>query len=176
MPDRDLSGRWSGFYTAHDDERPISAEFEQVGEILRGTMNDQKVDFDTSVAELALAEGLAPGTDEQIVEKVRALCPDAPPLPVRAEFHLPSESTLEGEVHDRTVEFLKRYQGRHFVGYRVGTLRVGLAGEDREVRYRGRLSEDGRRIEGRWNLLGGDSYDLFPLRTEGDFVLRREPW
>lgn len=170
---RDLSGRWAGFYTQHDRQRPITATFVQEGDRLVGRMNDDFTGFETSVSELALEECLPPGADEQIVEKVRSLCPGTENLPVRAEVRLPSESDVEGEVTGHAVRFLKTLRGPYFAGYRVGDFRVGVTGEDPEFQYRGVLSPDGTRIEGRWVLPDPPAQHVLPTRAEGDFVLRR---
>ena len=86
------------------------------------------------------------------------ICPPAPLCP---------------NVSGDTVRFLKTYQGPFFAGYRVGDVRVGIAGQDQEVHYRGLLSADGTEIEGRWLLPGVPGQGL--VRTEGGFVLHREP-
>ncbi|CAN5814177.1 hypothetical protein BH23PLA1_BH23PLA1_28710 [soil metagenome] len=166
-----LSGHWTGFYSHHDNPRPITAHLSQNGDSLFGTMNDEVTDFDDSVSELAMEEGLPPGADEQIVEKIRSICPEAPLEPVRAAFHLPSDSTVEGEVQGRAVLFRKTYQGQYFAGFRIGEIRVGKLGEDQEVQYLGTLSPDGNEIQGRWQVLDEDDVPL--QRSSGSFVLRR---
>lgn len=168
---QDLSGHWEGYFTQHGRDWPILAELVQDGEHLAGIMNDQEQVFETSVAELAMEEGLPPGADEQIIERVRALVPDAERLPIRAEVLVPSRADVAGEVAGDLVRFTKTYRGLFFAGYRVGHVRVGVGGEDQEVQYRGRISPDGRRIEGRWRL--PDSPVKALLRPEGGFVLRR---
>ncbi len=167
----DLSGHWTGFYSHHNRPRPISADLSHSGESLQGTMNDEVTDFEDSVSELAMEEGLPPGADEQIVEKIRSLCPEAPLEPVRAAFHLPSDSKVEGEVQGRSVLFRKTYLGQYFAGFRIGEIRVGKLGEDQEVQYLGTLSSDGNEIQGQWQVLDEDDVPL--QRTRGSFVLRR---
>lgn len=173
MSGRDLSGRWAGYYSQRGHKRPITAEIEQEGEHLVGRMSDELTAFETSVSEMAMEEGLPPGADERIVEQVRTLCPWALTEEVRAEVELPSDSVLEGEVQGDAVRFRKTYQGPFFTGYRVGDVRIGIAGEDQQVHYRGLISADGRVIEGQWLLPGVPENGL--VRSEGVFVLRREP-
>lgn len=171
MTGRDLSGRWEGFVMQHGRRRPITADLRQEGGYLAGTMNDAENLFESSVAELAMEEGLPPGADEQIVEQVRSLCPGGGRLPVRAEVFVPADSDVEGEVVGDAVRFRKRYHGLFFAGYRVGEVRIGVTGEDQEEQYRGRLSPDGTEIEGRWALPNSPAKGL--MRIEGGFVLRR---
>jgi len=171
----DLSGHWTGYYTQHDHRRPISADLSQDGDRLSGLMNDACTAFESSISELVMEEGLPPGTDEQLVEHLRSAFPDAPPGPVRAEVRLPSTSVLEGEVNGRSVQFLKTYQGQHFKGFRIGDTRLGQLGTEQEVIYRGRVSADGSEIEGRWQIPGDPSLALPMSRTQGGFVLRRDP-
>ncbi len=135
-------------------------------------MNDELTEFGAPIAEMAMEEGLPPGADEQIVEQVRTLCPWALTEKVLAEVEVPPDSLLEGEVDGDAVRFLKTYQGPFFAGYRVGDVRVGIAGEDQEVHYRGLLNADGDEIEGQWLLTGEPKQGI--VRTEGRFLLRRE--
>ena len=168
---RDLSGHWEGFFTQHGREWPISADLTQSGDYLAGVMRDEELVFETSVAELAMEGGLPPGADEKIVEQVRALLPGSEGLPVRAEVLVPSRADVSGRVAGDAVQFTKTYRGLFFAGYRVGDVRVGYGGEDQEVQYRGRISPDGREIEGRWRL--PDSPVRSVIRSEGGFLLRR---
>jgi hypothetical protein len=168
---RDLSGHWEGFYIQHGRERPVSADLTQDGDHLAGEMRDEELVFETSVAEMAMEEGLPPGADERIVEQVRSLLPGGGALPVHAEVLVPPRADVEGEVAGDAVRFTKTYRGLFFAGYRIGDLRVGVGGEDQEVQYRGRISPDGREIEGRWLLPESAARGL--LRPEGGFVLRR---
>ncbi len=118
---------------------------------------------------------MPPARTSRLSSRCRSLCPEGTVnQPVRAEIHLPKESILEGEVAGRVVRFLKTYQGQFFAGYRVGDMRVGIAGEDQEVHYQGTLSADGKKIEGHWHLSGPAPQGLLISRTEGDFWLHRE--
>ena len=167
-----LTGHWTGAYVQHEQSRPISARIEQEGLVVIGTMSDQVTDFESSVSEIAMREALPPGADEEIVEQIRKLCPEAPLEPVKVMFHLPEDSDLEGEVNGQEVSLLKRYRGQHFAGYRVGHIRIGALGEGQQVAYRGRLNLEMTEIRGSWEVLGDD---LSPFhRAHGDFVLRRE--
>jgi hypothetical protein len=170
-----LNGRWKGYYTQHDDRRPITALFEHLGDRLLGTMHDGCTDFESSISEVALRQGLAPGTDEQIAARLRSACPEAPDGPIWVESKLPAESVLEGAVTGRSVRFLKTYRGRSFEGYRIGNFRIGAELEAHSVQYHGQLSEDGREIEGRWMIPAVPEQGLATARSEGEFVLQREP-
>ncbi|MBX6313788.1 MAG: hypothetical protein IRY99_12855 [Isosphaeraceae bacterium] len=169
---RSLSGHWEGYYSQHDAQWPIIADLDQEGERLTGTMNDVCTVIASSISELAMREGLPPGADEQIVQHVRSLIPNAQPGPVLAEVHLPPLSVLEGEVIGLSIQFRKTYQGLHFVGYRIGDLRVGRLGAAPEVLYRGRLNGDGTEIEGRWQAAGRPELGITRC-IEGGFWLRR---
>lgn len=171
-PPPDLSGHWQGFYTRHDHPRPMTAEFDQDGDRLTGTMNDDCTLFDASVSDLVMEEALPPGTDEQIVERLRSMVPELPEGPVHAEVMLPHNSVVDGEVQGHTVRFLKTYQGTYFTGYRVGDLRIGMTSESHEVQYRGSVSLDGTEIEGRW-YLEQVSIPGLSRRAEGGFWLRK---
>jgi hypothetical protein len=149
-------------------------ELSQEGDVILGRMDDASTSFESSVSELVMAEGLPPGADEQIVAHVRSMCPDSDHLPVRAEVRRPKTSVVAGEVTGRSVWFLKRYQGPFFAGYRVGDLRVGVTGEDQEVRFQGVVSDDGTQIEGRWRIPDPPRIARWVQRTEGSFLLRRE--
>jgi hypothetical protein len=170
----DLTGRWSGYYSQHDHERPITLELDQDGARLTGTMHDRCTSIRTSLAELAMEEGLPPGADERITASIRAAYPDAPPDPIQAEVQLPPHSTIEGELDGRSIRFLKTYHGPHFAGYRIGEVRLGVLGADQEVQFLGRVSPGGDEIEGRWRFPGPPNPLWLPT-TEGGFYLRRTP-
>src|SRR5215470_14341029 len=120
MTPPDLTGRWAGHYSQHGQSHPIEAELTQSDGQLRGSMRDRDTLSEKSVFETAADAGLPPGADEQIVQSLRELFPDAAGAPVRATSQLPPTSVLSGYVLGRAVYFLKTYQGEHFVGYRVG--------------------------------------------------------
>jgi hypothetical protein len=169
MSSIDLTGRWIGHYFQHGQAHSIVAVLLQDGERLTGSMRDGQTDHEYSVFEIALKEGLPPGADEQIVEKLREVVPDVPSRQIRYVSHLPSDAILEGRCRGRTVSLLKTYQGVSFGGYRVGDKLIGVEMEGQAVHYEGRLSPDGRTIEGRWWI------DARPeagtQRAEGDFEL-----
>jgi len=167
----DLTGPWAGHYSQHGQEHCISADFTQQGEQLRGRMRDRDTVSEKSVFETALDAGLPPGADEQIERSLRELFPDVGGARVRATSQLPSDSVLVGHVEGRAVYFLKTYQGEHFVGYQVGGHRIGNVIKGHAVHYQGRLSQDGRTLEGRWWI----EQDLAEGvgRAEGTFTLRR---
>ncbi len=167
-----LTGHWRGFYTHHDQRRPIEVEFSQDGPRLTGRMEDACTEFRASLAQLVIKEGLPPGADERIVESIRSSFPDVPEGPIVAEFKLSKQSSVEGQVEGPSIRFLKTYDGPHFTGYRIGEIRLGVLGQDQEVEYLGRLSQDGQEIEGRWHL-SDRPHPLWQTRSEGGFYLRR---
>jgi hypothetical protein len=171
----DLSGRWVGFYSHHDEERPIAVELDQAGGYFHGTMHDSCTSFRVSLSELAMAEGLPPGADERITASLRSAYPDAPREPIEAELQLPPVSVVEGELDPggRAIRFRKTYLGTFFAGYRIGEFRLGVLGSDQEVQYHGRLSPEGDEIEGRWRLQG-PPHPLWLATNEGGFLLRRD--
>jgi hypothetical protein len=166
-----LSGRWSGSYSQHGRAHPISLELVQDGERLSGVMNDGDTDQETTVFEATADAGLPPGTDERIVAQLHELFPEADPDAIRYVSHLPAESTVEGWVRDDSIYLLKTYEGAHFGGYKVGDRVLGHVVESHSVHYRGKLSPDGREIEGHWWIEseGGPGSS----RNEGSFLLRR---
>jgi hypothetical protein len=167
-----LTGRWEGHYYQHGQGHPISMELIQEGDRLRGTMRDGDTVSQKSVFETAVDAGLPPGADEQIVDSLREMFPHLGRAPIRARSELPPDSIIEGQVEGRTVTFMKTYQGEHFVGYEVGEERVGVTIEGHSVHYRGRLTDEGRGLEGDWWIdqelpEGGVS------RMSGSFLLLR---
>lgn len=171
--DANLTGEWVGEYYQHGDPHPIEASLVQDGERLTGAMRDGETDSESTVFKVAADAGLPPGADERIEADLRAMFPDARAEPIRFITHLPPESSLEGSVKGDRVQLLKRYQGAHYGGYRVGDKLVGHRIEDHSVQYGGRLSPDGLEIEGRWwidPIAGAGGH-----RTEGSFTLRRRP-
>jgi hypothetical protein len=172
MPDlQNLTGHWVGSYRQYDRSSPISAELTQDGETLSGMMQDGEPDHDRSVFQAASEAGLPPGADEQIVERLRAMFPDAPAAPIRFVSHLPPQSALQGRVEGLNVYFLKTYRGTHTSGYLVGNAIVGSQIDDHSVHYKGRVSPDGLEIEGQWWI---DSVAERRLPGgEGSFILRR---
>ncbi len=169
----DLTGRWAGYYTQHDERRSISAELVQDGEELSGSMSDECTHFEISIPDLVMQEGLPPGADEQIVERIRSAHPEAGDAPIRAESDLPSDSVVRGEVDGKVVQFLKTYQGDHLAGLRIGESWVGAKITGHQVFYRGQVSTDGSEIEGRWRVSAAASGPLQGARIEGGFLLKR---
>jgi len=170
--DTNVTDRWVGHYILHGEPWPIAAELVQTGDRLSGSMTDDVTDKEYSVTEVALEAGLPPGGDEQIVDRLRRMFPDAPATEVRYITHLPSDSTLNGWVRALEVYFLKTYDGTHYGGYQIGDKLVGFEKESHAVHYGGRVSSDGREIEGKWWIENspGDG----TRRAEGSFTLRRQ--
>jgi hypothetical protein len=171
-PPFDVTGRWSGYYLQRGEEHPISADLVQKGSRLSGSMRDGAPDSDLSVFEAALEAGLPPGADEEIEAKLREAVPGAGAGPIRYVSHLPSDSRLSGRCHDRTVSFLKTYQGVSFGGYKVGDQLLGVEKAGHAVHYEGQLSLDGQVIDGRWWI--GANREAGTPRAEGLFTLHRQ--
>src|SRR5262249_13192799 len=152
------------------------ADLVQSAERLTGMMHDLQPEIDQSVSESALEAGLPPGSDEQIVARLREMVPQSETAPVRHVTKLPENSTIEGWVRGRTVSWMKTYQGIHFGGYRVGDTLVGMQVENHRVQYEGELNADGESIEGRW-WIEHDGDGPTRRRAEGTFYLdrRRKP-
>lgn len=167
------TGQWRGHYLQHDRARAIVAEWHHAGERLTGTMHDLDPACERSVFEMAVEAGLPPGEEEQIIAWLRAQFPDAPGVPIRSVTHLPPISVLEGTVRGRTVYFRKTYEGERFSGYRVGDRYVGVTIALHVVYYSGQLSDAGTHLEGRWWIQQAPEHGGH--RTEGGFVLRRQP-
>ncbi len=166
-----LTDRWEGNYVQQGRERPITADLVQAGERLTGSMRDVVTDSESSVTEVANEAGLPPGGDEQIVDRLRRMFPDAPATPIRYLTHLPPDSSLEGWVKGPEVYFLKAYEGTHYGGYQIGDKLVGFEKASHVVHYGGRVSADGGEIQGKWWI--DDTTGHGPRRTEGTFTLRR---
>jgi hypothetical protein len=166
-----LTGHWKGSYYQHDRPHPILLDLVQESDRLTGAMRDGETDRETSVFNMSVEAGLAPGADEQIVAQLHQAFPDAPESSIRYITHLPSESAVEGWVQGSQVYFLKTYQGSHFTGFRVGERMIGHQREGHAVHYGGRLSPDGTEIEGKWWIEANAGRGV--ARTEGSFVLRR---
>jgi hypothetical protein len=169
--DTNITGPWTGKYFQHGRPQPIEADLVQAGERLTGSMRDGVTDSELSVTQVALDAGLPPGGDEQIVDRLRKLFPDAPATEIRYVTHLPPDSALEGWVNGLEVYFLKVYDGTHYGGYVIGDKLVGHQNTSHVVHYGGRVSSDGEEIEGKWWIENspGDG----GRQTEGSFTLRR---
>jgi hypothetical protein len=168
----ELTGCWAGHYVQHGRPHPIEADLAQEGGVLLGRMRDGETDQECSLFELAARAGLPPGADEQLADALKGLVPGAPPGPVRYVTHLPPESLLEGRVDGPAVSFLKRYQGTHYGGFRVGDRLVGDAFPAHTVHYEGRLSPDGAELEGWWWI--DPPPGSVARRAEGTFRLCRQ--
>jgi hypothetical protein len=166
-----VSGKWVGHYLQHERSHPIVADLVQAGEHLTGSMRDGETDMEQSVTEVAQQAKLPPGGDEQIVDRLRKMFPDAPATPVRYVTHLPPESALQGWVKGPEVYFLKAYLGTHYGGYQIGDKLVGYQHTGHTVHYHGRVSPEGDEIEGKWSIEGAPARGT--ARTEGSFTLRR---
>jgi hypothetical protein len=170
----DLSGRWSGHYSQHEHPRPVTLMLAQNGGQLTGTMRDHCRVFVSPVSEIVMVQALPPGTDEQIVKRVRMMCPNSAHLPVQAECIMPEMSSITGAVSGTVVRFLKVTHGEFFSGYRVGNERIGMHRSNQTLSFSGTLNGDGTQIEGHWfmpELVDG----IRPVhRTEGSFLLARE--
>ncbi len=149
-----LAGHWTGYYVQRDEQHLLAAEFRQDGTDLTGSMFDRDTNRDESLFEMAARAGWAPGQDEQITRWIREQIPEQPRAPIRAV----TRKTMHGE---------------HFIGYRVGNKEIGVTIRRHTIHYKGRLSDDGRTLEGRWWIDARKDYNA-GQRTEGDFLLQRE--
>jgi hypothetical protein len=144
----------------------------QSKERLTGSMRDAQTESECSIFEMALAAGLQPGSDEQIVASLRAMFPDTPQAQLRSANRLPSQSFLEGSVTGRSVTFIKKYQGDSFSGFRVGDRYVGAVISDHAVHYQGLLNDDATRIEGKWWI--PPNPEQGGIGCNGFFILNRD--
>jgi hypothetical protein len=167
-----ITGRWEGNYCQRGRSQPIVAELVQTDEQLAGSMRDGVTDQDRSVTEVAYEADLPAGADEQIVDRLRRMFPDAPATEIRYVTHLPSDSALEGWIKGLDVYFLKSYEGTHYGGYQIGDFIVGHQNEAHVVHYGGRVSSDGQKIEGKWWI--EETPEDGPRRGEGTFTLERQ--
>jgi hypothetical protein len=167
-----ITGQWAGNYYQHGHPRPIWADLVQAGDHLTGSMTDGVTDQEFSVTEVAVQAGLPPGGDEQIVDRLRRMFPDAPATEISYVTHLPPDSVLEGSVNGFEVNFKKTYEGTHYGGYQIGDKIVGHQNAAHVVHYGGHVSADGQEIEGQWWI--EDAPGDGPRRGEGSFTLRRQ--
>jgi hypothetical protein len=167
-----ITGTWVGHYVQRDHPHGISANLVQTGNTIHGSMRDRDNENECSLYEATASAGLPPGADEQIAARLRELVPDEPRGPIRYVSYLPPDSILEGSVKGREVYFLKRYQGAHFGGYRVGDKRVGTEIPEHQVHYLGYADAERMTIEGTWWI--DPRPEIGGRRTEGTFVLRRQ--
>ena len=167
----DVTGRWVGHYFQKDRPYPITADLVQEGERLTGRMRDGQPDREDTLFEMAVELGLPPGADEQIEVRLRQEVPELAAGPVRYISHLPGDSVLEGHCRGDQVAFVKTYQGTSVHGFRVGDRVVGHESPGHAVRYEGRVSADGRDLEGRWWIEANP--DKGTGRVEGAFLLHR---
>ena len=166
----DVTGEWEGHYTQHDDKRPIKAVLSQEGNRISGTMTDVQTETERSLFDATVEAGLPPGSDEKIDEQIRQMMPAAGNEPIRVKAILPGQSQLDGIVEGGFVRFTKVYLGQHFVGYQVGDKGIGHVIEGHSVQYSGRLSGNGKTIEGNWTI----HQPRVPKGYfEGMFVLRK---
>jgi hypothetical protein len=172
-PLENLTGRWVGHYDQRGKAYPVTADLVQDGAKLAGSMRDGQPDRDCSLFEATVEAGLPPGADEQIDANLRALIPDAPAAAIRSLSHLPPDSEIVGHCEGRNVSFVKSYRGTSFSGFRVGDKILGMEAEGHSVQYQGQLSSDGLQLEGRWWI--DADVKRGTLRSEGFFLLRREP-
>lgn len=163
-----ITGDWEGHYAQNDDTRPIKAALIQSGTRISGTMIDVQTDIDHSLFDYAAISGLPPGADETLDSQIRPLIPGAGQQPILARTILPSESRIEGTINGSDVRFEKQYQGRSFHGFEAGDKRIGQYTKGHAVCYSGRLSSDGRTIEGKWTIAQPGMRSL-----EGPFLLRK---
>jgi hypothetical protein len=167
-----ITGCWSGTYSQHDRDHPITAIFAQVDSHLQGKMTDSATNIDKSLFEFAFEAGLPPGADEQIFIQVREKYPDAPSGPIRAATRLPEFSTLEGSVEGREVRFVKQYIGEQFAGWRIGERLFGETRASQPIQYTGTLSENGNSIDGRWSIAASAKKQT--VSAGGIFHLQRQ--
>jgi hypothetical protein len=166
----ELTGQWEGNYGNHGRECPIRASLVQVGSRISGTMVDVQTERTCSLFEATSEWGLPPGADERLDEQIRQYVPGSGAAPIQAKWILPEQSRLDGTIDGSFVRFTKVYQGDHFVGYQIGDKEIGHVIEHHSVNYSGRLSSDGRTIEGRWTIL---HLETGMRLVDGPFVLRR---
>ena len=166
-----LHGKWVGHYSQYGSDCPIEAELIQEANRIYGKMIDVQTVSERSLSEVTLESGLPPGADEQIDERIRKMLPDAGKEPIRYTTELPEESLVEGVIDGSFIRFEKTYQGRQFSCYRIGNQGVGHVTEDHSVNYSGRVSSDGKTIEGRWAIFSGEGQ---PSNGQGAFVLHKE--
>lgn len=135
----DLTGTWEGHYVQNGRRHGISMRVVQRGQSFVGAMRDADTLL-VSHERLHTASGDGSKDTEQIGE-------------AEVLSSLPEHSSIEGEVEQRLVTFVKRYQGKTSTSIWVpGRANVTFEVPGHDVHYRGMLSLDGTTIAGMWRI------------------------
>jgi hypothetical protein len=153
MSTHDLSGTWQGHYWQGGGRHAISMQIVQRGQSFVGRM----VDSDTVLASRETLRTQPAGKGDVLAE-------------VEVMSTLPEQSTIEGEIEGRLVQFTKHYQGKSSASVWVAdskTRTYEFPGH--RVLYDGALSGDGEEIVGHWQIAaqtpeGAAQRDRFLLR------------
>lgn len=157
-----IDGRWTGHYLQNfqqrerlsheegdEDWRPIEAEFTTVGTELSGTMRDLEPVRDIPI-EQVLAIQLRPlkGIDRwKFLRKMPNYSLN------KYQARLVPDSTIVGEIHGCDIFFSKTYNGPcEFVYYQDNYEQISRI-HNHTVTYIGKLSPDGKTINGTYRLL-----------------------
>lgn len=157
----DLTGTWEGHFVQNGRRHGISMRVVQRGQSFVGAMRD----VDTLMVS---HERLHTAGGDGGKEKEAEAGSEAEVL-----SSLPEHSSIEGEVEQRLVTFVKRYQGKTSTSIWVpGRANVTFELPGHDVHYRGMLSPDGTTIAGMWRIP--------PQHTGGElmrdrFELQRAP-
>lgn len=156
----DLTGAWEGHYLQSGRRHGISMHVVQRGQSFVGRMRD----VDTLLAShevLHAMEGGGDGKTREVVGEAEVL------------LTLPEHSSVEGEIEQRVVTFVKSYQGKSSTSVWVeGKANMTFEVPGHQVQYRGVLATDGNVLSGHWRIEpkqhGGELLrDRFELRRVG---------
>lgn len=135
----DLTGTWEGHFVQNGRRHGISMRVVQRGQSFVGAMRD--VDTLMVSHERLHTAGGDGDKDTELVGEAEVLS------------SLPEHSSIEGEVENRLVTFVKHYQGTTSTSiWMPGKPHVTFEVPGHDVHYRGMLSLDGNTIAGMWRI------------------------
>src|SRR5262245_3185485 len=92
----DIDGLWSGHSVLHGKRYRITVRFAQNGSNLRGTMTDEVLHFENSLAEVQKQEGWSDQIIADLASSLYEQVPDADGAPIVYVAHLPAAAALSG--------------------------------------------------------------------------------
>jgi hypothetical protein len=153
----DISGDWQGHYEQNRRQHGISMHVVQRGQSFVGAMRDA-VTLLASTERLRAMRGSGAGATDTAVQ-------------AEVLSSMPEHSTVEGEVEDRLVTFVKSYRGVSSTNVWVaGKAKLKIEAPGHQVHYRGTLAANGNEFAGYWTIpaaKGGTT-------LRGRFLLRRD--
>lgn len=165
----DLSGRWEGEYTLTwpgDNKRKITAEFQQDGTSILGSVTEMETDAICLGKDYFAAFG--PMVDLKWSLQFWWMLRRHPGMSVRAYF--PAESKISGSIDGKEVSFLRLFEGTDEMAYVFPNGSESIfKGQLSSSLFSGRLSKDGNEIRGHYD----PDHESYPGMRVFRFELRR---